>query len=126
MTTPGFKGIYTVLYRVDDLDRGKAWYAQVLGTPPYFDQPFYVGFNVAGFELGLLPPEPGAAMGPGGTVAYWGVEDVPAAFERLLGLGAAEVEKPQDVGGDIVVATVRDPFGNLFGLIRNPQFPNTA
>jgi predicted enzyme related to lactoylglutathione lyase len=124
--TTHFKGIYTALYRVDDLERGKAWYAQALGTAPYFDQPFYVGFNVAGFELGLLPPEPGAAMGAGGTVAYWGVEDVQAAWNRLIALGATGVEKPQDVGADIVVAAVRDPFGNLFGLIRNPHFPNTA
>jgi len=124
--TTHFKGIYTALYRVDDLERGKAWYTQALGTEPYFDQPFYVGFNVAGFELGLLPPEPGAPMGAGGTVAYWGVDDVQAAWDRLVALGAAEVEKPQDVGGDIVVAAVRDPFGNLFGLIRNPHFPNTG
>ncbi len=117
------RGLRTAIYRVGDLDRAKEWYTAVLGVAPYFDEPFYVGFDVGGFELGLQPEEPGGA-GPGvaGVVAYWCVDDADGAFERLLGLGAAELEGVRDVGGGIRVATVLDPSGNAFGIIENPHF----
>jgi predicted enzyme related to lactoylglutathione lyase len=116
-----FLGLRTVLYAVDDLDRAKAWYTSVLGQEPYFAEPFYVGFNVGGFELGL-DPNAENRPGAGGTVAYWGVEDIDAVHARLLELGARENGPIQDVGGDIRVATVLDPFDNVFGIIRNPHF----
>ena len=62
------QGLRTVIYHVADLDRAKAWYADVIGSAPYFDQPFYVGFNVGGFELGLDPDTSQVAPG-GGTSA---------------------------------------------------------
>jgi len=116
-----FLGLRTVIYNVDDLDRAKAWYTDVLGQEPYFAEPFYVGFNVGGYELGLDPSQENRP-GPGGTVAYWGVEDIEAAHKRLLELGARESNPVQDVGGGIRVATVLDPFGNVFGIIENPHF----
>lgn len=121
-----FLGLYTAIYRVDDLDRAKQWYSEVLGTGPYFDQPFYVGFNVGGFELGLLPPEADATTGAGGVSAYWGVASMKESWPRLLALGAHPVRSPQDVGEGILVAMVRDPFGNHLGVIENPHFPNQA
>jgi predicted enzyme related to lactoylglutathione lyase len=119
-------GLRTAIYHVLDLDRAKAWYRSLLGIDPYFDQPFYVGFNVGGFELGLHPIEDGAPIGPGGMVAYWGVERIDEAWRRVLALGAVSVSEPTDVGEGIRVATATDPFGNLLGLIENPHFPNTA
>lgn len=116
-----FLGLRTVIYNVDDLDRAKAWYTAVLGQEPYFAEPFYVGFNVGGFELGLDPSAENRP-GEGGTTAYWGVEEIEAAHARLLELGAREHNAIQDVGGGIRVATVLDPFGNVFGLIENPHF----
>ena len=121
-----FLGLYTAIYRVGDLERAKRWYASAFGVQPYFDQPFYVGFNVAGFELGLLPHEGTRAAGPGGVVAYWGVASIKESWPRLVSLGAAPVEEPKDVGEGIQVAVARDPFGNLLGVIENPHFPNTA
>lgn len=112
-------GLRTVLYPCPDLDAGKRWYAQVVGHGPYFDEPFYVGFSVGGFELGLLPDAPPGAVG---SVAYWGVPDAAAEFQRLLGLGATAHEEVNDVGDGIKVGTVLDPFGNLFGIIENPHF----
>ena len=126
MQTAAFLGLRTALYVAPDLARAKAWYAELLGITPYFDEPFYVGFNVGGFELGLLPADETHAPGPGGSVAYWGVEDLEQAWKHTLAHGATAVEKPADVGGGIQVATARDPFGNLIGLIENPHFPNTA
>ena len=116
-------GLRTVINKVDDLLRAKEWYTNILGFKPYFDEPFYVGFNVGGYELGLIPVE-GAGDDTKTTniTAYWGVHDVKASFDELLKLGATPFEEPADVGGDIVVATVLDPWGNTFGLIYNPHF----
>lgn len=113
------KGLRTAIYHVNDLAQAKAWYSRVLECEPYFDQPFYVGYEVGGFELGLLPD---GKSGPGGTVAYWGVTDAAAAVKKLQALGAVICEPLQDVGEGIRVATVTDPFGNTFGVIENPNF----
>lgn len=121
-TNPHFHGLRTVLYHAPDLARAKAWYSEVLEAEPYFDQPFYVGFNVGGYELGL-DPEPGSMPGGvGGSTVYWGVDDADAAIARLLTLGATARTAVQDVGEGIRVATVGDPFGNVFGVIENPHF----
>ncbi|WP_435005772.1 VOC family protein [Tundrisphaera lichenicola] len=115
-------GLRTVIYRVGDLERAKAWYREVFATAPYFDEPFYVGFNIGGYELGLDPDLTVGPPGPGGSVAYWGVEAITSAFERFVGLGAAVVSPIKEVGGGIRVASVADPFGNIIGLIENPHF----
>jgi predicted enzyme related to lactoylglutathione lyase len=117
-----FQGLRTVIYHVGDLDRAKEWYGVVLGIRPYFDEPFYVGFDVGGFELGLQPDEPGAPRASTGVVAYWGVDDADAVFGRLLELGATGHSGVQDVGDGIRVATVLDPYGNMLGVIENPHF----
>ncbi len=117
-----FLGLRTVIYQVSDLEQAKSWYSMALGIKPYFDEPFYVGFNVGGYELGLDPDASKASAGSSGVVAYWGVEDAEASLRRLLELGATKHGDVQNVGGDIRVATVLDPFGNIFGIIENPHF----
>ena len=112
-------GLRTALYPAPDLARAKAWYAQWLEQAPYFDEPFYVGFEVGGFELGLLPD---ATPGTTGPQPLWGVADANAAYARLLTLGATALEPVTEVGGGIKVAAVTDPFGNRLGLIENPAF----
>jgi len=118
---PNFLGLRTAIYHAPDLAKGKTWYSKILGIEPYFDQPFYVGFNVGGYELGL-DPDPSASGGVDSVVVYWGVTDANAALKRLLSLGATERTNVQDVGEGIRVATVLDPFGNILGLIENPHF----
>jgi predicted enzyme related to lactoylglutathione lyase len=117
-----FLGLRTAIYHTPDLDKAKAWYSKILGIDPYFDQPFYVGFNVGGYELGLDPDPSPKSKGTGGVVVYWGVADADAELKRLLSLGATEHSGVQDVGENIRVATVLDPFGNIFGIIENPHF----
>jgi predicted enzyme related to lactoylglutathione lyase len=117
-----FLGLRTVIYQVSDLEQAKIWYSRALGIDPYFDEPFYVGFSVGGYELGLDPDSSKAVAGSSGVVAYWGVENAEEALRHLLELGAQKHNDVQDVGGDIRVATVLDPFGNIFGLIENPHF----
>ena len=115
------KGLGTVIYPVPDLGRAKAWYSAAFQQQPYFDQPFYVGFNIAGYELGL-DPNPTGQAGPGGGVAYWRVDDIGAVLQHFINAGASPVSAVQDVGEGIKVATVSDPFGNRIGLIENPHF----
>jgi predicted enzyme related to lactoylglutathione lyase len=112
------QGLRTVVYPVGDLQAGVAWYSKVLVVAPYYDAP-YTGFTVGGFVLGLIPDdEPGSA----GAHAYWGTADAAAELARLETLGATMASPLQDVGDGVRLFTVHDPFGNLFGVIENPQF----
>ena len=117
-----FQGLRTAIYHVNDIEQGKKWYSSILSIEPYFDQPFYVGFNVGGYELGLQPDTAAAGERADGAVAYWGVADADAVLKKVLELGATVHEPVQDVGEGIKVATVKDPFGNVLGIIENPHF----
>ncbi len=116
-------GLRTVIYYVPDVNEAKAWYAKAFGIQPYFDEPFYVGFNVGGYELGLHPTGP-ATVKPGaaGSVTYWGTQNVDQAIQHFVQCGATPKDAVQDVGEGIKVGSVIDPFGNVIGLIENPHF----
>ena len=116
--TAVFLGLRTVVYPAPDLAASKAWWTAALGVEPYFDQPFYVGFNPGGYELGL-DPNGDLSLGPR---TYWGVRNVAAAEEHVIKTGAVVVEATQGVGGGTKLATFRSPAGDLFGLIKNPGF----
>lgn len=118
-----FLGLRSLIYKIheSDLEAAKNWYTNLLDKPPYFDQPFYVGFNLGGFELGLECVE--EKLVPGNSIqTYWGVPNIEEAYARCLKLEATSESSVRAVGGDIKVATVRDPFGNILGLIENPEF----
>jgi predicted enzyme related to lactoylglutathione lyase len=117
-----FQGLRTCIYKVPDIKKAKEWYTRILGIGPYFDQAFYVGFNVGGFELGLQPIEKIPSVQSDNILTYWAVEDVDDTYQRLLKEGASPHELPSDVGGGIIVATVKDPWGNIVGIIYNPHF----
>ncbi|MET0462389.1 MAG: VOC family protein [Chitinophagaceae bacterium] len=111
-----FKKLRTVIYHVKDLEGAKQWYTKATGTAPYFSEVFYVGFDINGFELGLDPDM--SAVEPGNhTVSYWDVEDVSKAIEHLLSIGGKLIQDKTNVGGEINVGIVEDPFGNHLGLI---------
>ena len=115
-------GLRTVIYAAPDLQKTKAWYATVLSIEPYFDQPFYVGFTVGGYELGLMPNAEPAQISHNDTLTYWGVEDIETAVTHWVDLGATVFTTIQEVGDAIKTAAVKDPFGNVVGLIENPHF----
>lgn len=115
-------GLRTTIYKVPVIDDAKAWYADVFETAPYFDEPFYVGFNIGGFELGLQPEEGATGDKSANVLTYWGVDDVQLEFDRFIAAGATSFEAPEEVGGGIIVATVKDPWENVIGLIYNPHF----
>ena len=112
------EGLRTVIYPAPDLDQAKAWWNRLLGLDPYFVEPFYVGFEVAGYELGLLPTAPLSE----GALTYWGVADVASAVATAMEEGATEHAPVAEVGGGIVTATVRTPPGPIVGFIYNPHF----
>jgi len=116
------KGLGTVIYFVPDMEQAKAWYTKAFGKTPYFDQPFYMGFNIGGYELGLEPKKPNGTPGPGGCIGYWRVEQIDDAVRHFGALGASTILPVQDVGEGIKVAVLADPFGNQVGLIENPHF----
>ncbi len=120
--TNNMLGIRTCVYHVAELEKAKEWYSKAFQTQPYFDEPFYVGFNIEGFELGLLQDDENSLNKGTSVVCYWGVEAIEMEYERLLELGATAYEAPNNVGGELKVATVKDPWGNLLGLIYNPYF----
>ncbi len=115
------KGLRTTIYKVDDLTSATEWYTKAFGKEPYFHEPFYVGFNIGGYELGLLPEKTDSPKTTN-VLSYWGVADITDAFDIMVSNGAKELEPPQDVGDGIMVALVKDPWQNVIGLIYNPYF----
>ena len=122
MKSTNILGLRTTIYKVGNIDNAKEWYSKAFGAKPYFAEPFYVGFNIGGYELGLQPEEECKVEKGDSVLSYWGVKNVDEAFNHLLQLGATEHEKPQNVGGEIIVATVKDPWENIIGFIYNPEF----
>ena len=112
-------GLRSAIYPAPDLQHAKTWYSELLGQSPYFDQPFYVGFSVGAFALGLVPEATPSTFGP---QRLWGVQNAEAAYTRLVELGATPLEPVTEVGDGIKVAAVTDPFGNRFGVIENSHF----
>lgn len=111
-----FTNLLTVIYPVNNLEKAKSWCGLVTGKQPYFDQPFYVGYHTNGCELGLDPDLTGVPDG-NRALAYWTVDDIQHA-DSHLGLAGASIKMSiTDVDGGIQIATIQDPFGNVFGLI---------
>lgn len=117
-----FLGLRTVIYFVPDVEKAKQWYSEVFHTSPYYDTPYYVGYNIGGYELGLHPDEKNVTGKTENVQTYWGVNDIHASYNRLLSLGATAHNAPQNVGGEIIVASVKDPWDNIIGIIYNPDF----
>ena len=109
-------GIQTVIYPVNDLVAAKSRFAALLGVEPYADWPYYVGFKVAGQDIGLDPNGHRA-----GAVAYLTVTDIKDRLQALTDAGAEVNEELKDVGNGRLIASVKDPDGNLIGLLQDPQ-----
>lgn len=114
------QGFRTIIYPSKDLHADKAFWTHTLGFEPYFDELYYVGFNVGGYELGLDPN--GEAEGMSGPVIYWGVADIEAAVQEYKDKGLRLVTDIEEYGGDIKTARFKDNNGYMFGLIENPHF----
>lgn len=116
MTTSITTGLQSIVYPVTDIEQARATYAALLGEP-HTDTPYYVGFNVGGFEVGLNPHGP--AQGITAPAGMWAVPDVEAALAAIEAAGGKRAGDPQDVGGGTTIAIALDPDGNPIGLIRS-------
>jgi predicted enzyme related to lactoylglutathione lyase len=117
MTGSSTQGIKTVLHPVSDLAAAKTVYTALLGIPPQADSDYYVGFDVEGQHIGLVPG--GGPQGMTSPVAYWHVSDIEAKLAEVTAAGAAVKESPREVGGGRLVASFTDPDGNVLGLIQD-------
>ena len=115
------KGVQTIIYPVKDLAQAKQLYSTLLGAEPYADAPYYVGFKVGGQDIGLDPN--GHRQGMTGPVCYYHVDDIAQTREALLAAGAEAVQEVRDVGGGRLIALVKDPDGNIIGLLQDPATP---
>jgi predicted enzyme related to lactoylglutathione lyase len=117
MTDSSTEGIQIVLHPVSDLAKAKPVYTALLGMPPQSDSDYYVGYEAAGQQIGLVPS--GAAQGMTSPVAYWRVPDIEAKLAEVTAAGATVKESPHDVGGGRLVASFTDPDGNVLGLFQD-------
>jgi predicted enzyme related to lactoylglutathione lyase len=117
MSASSVQGLKTVLHPVSDVEKAKEVYTALLGVAPQTDSPYYVGFDVAGQHVGLLPG--GGPQGLTSPVAYWHVDDIEAKLAEVTAAGATIKDAPNEVGGGRVVASVIDPDGNVLGLIQD-------
>jgi predicted enzyme related to lactoylglutathione lyase len=118
VTGSSTEGIKTVLHPVSDLDAAKPVYTALLGSPPQHDSSYYVGYDIAGQHIGLVPG--GGPQGMTSPVAYWHVPDIEAKLAEVTAAGATVKDPPRDVGGGRLVASVTDPDGNVLGLLQDP------
>jgi len=118
MTDSSTEGIKTVLHPVSDLAKAKEVYTALLGIPPQADAPYYVGYDVAGQHIGLVPAA--GAQGMTSPVAYWHVSDIEAKLAEVTVAGATVKEPARDIGGGRLVASFTDPDGNVLGLLQDP------
>jgi len=108
------KGVKMIIYPVQDLQRAKTSLSKFFGFEPYTDSPYYVGFKVGDQDIGLDPNGHKA-----GVTAYYHVDDIVGSKQSLLDSGAEIVQDIRDVGGGRLIASVRDPEGNIIGLLQD-------
>jgi predicted enzyme related to lactoylglutathione lyase len=117
MAVPPTEGIKIVLHPVSDLEKAKALYTALLGQAPQHDASYYVGYDVAGQHIGLVPG--GGPQHMTAPVAYWQVPDIEAKLAEVTAAGAVVTQPPSDVGGGRLVATFTDPDGNMLGIMQD-------
>src|SRR5437762_13533601 len=98
-------GMQTVIYPVKDLESAKKVYTALLGTPPAYEAPYYVGWNIGGQDIGLDPSR--HSQGITAPVPYWLVDDIHKAIEQLVAAGATVQQQPRNVRGSKLAASVQ-------------------
>ena len=109
------QGIKTVLHPVSDLEQAKKVYSALLGMEPTSDSSYYVGYEAAGQQIGLVPNSDMKS-----PLAYWHVADIEAKLAEVTAAGAKVKDEPKDVGNGRLVATFTDADGNVLGLLEDP------
>ena len=102
-----------IVYPVKDVKQAKNFYSTYLGTEPYVDGEWYIGYKLDGLEVGLDPN--GTAV-----ISYINVDDIDASLKTLTEAGAKVVKDSTDVGGGLLIAQV-ETEGNTLGLRQQPN-----
>lgn len=97
-----------IVFPVKDLAKAKNFYNTYLGTEPYADGAYYVGYKLGNLEVGLDPN--GTAV-----ISYIDVDDIAASLKTLRDAGAEVVKGSTDVGAGLLIAQVAID-GNIMGL----------
>lgn len=106
----------SILYPTSDLEKAKAIFTTLLGAAPTSDSPYYVGYEINGLQVGLVPG--GHRDGVTGPLPYYGVEHVEQAVADLEAAGAEVITPATQVAPDTLIAVVQDAEGNAIGLIQ--------
>ena len=128
-TKSTLRGLANVSFFSDDLGAARTWYADFLGLEPYFVRDGYIEFRLGDHhdELGIVDRRfAPASGGPSGAIVYWHVDDLEGTWQRLLALGATEQDGPRERGSGFVTASAVDPFGNVVGIMTNPNWLERA
>ena len=91
------------------MDKAKSFYRKFLGVEPYVDGVYYVGYKIGDLEIGLDPNGQN-------IVSYTDVDDIESSLKELKATGAMVHMDAKNVGGDLLVAQVKDVDGNILGL----------
>jgi|SRR5579859_1486088 len=111
------QGVKVIIYPVKDAAQAKKLFSALLGVEPYSDQPYYIGYKVAGQDIGLDPN--GHKSGMTGPVPHFHVDDIKKSLQALVDAGAKIQQEVKDVGGGRLIASVKDADGNQIGLIED-------
>lgn len=114
-------GLRSCIFQVWDINTAALWYKKVLQKEPYFQNDNYVGFDVWWHELGIFKRKDESIKLWNNVEIYWWVDDVASELTRLVTLWATISSPLEDVWWWITMGSIIDPFGNIFGIIHNPN-----
>lgn len=110
-------GLDHVVVFVNDLERAKRFYCEVLGLRLVVDSPGFVGVLAGGQMLGLHPSEAGGADVGHGPIPYFRVESLEATVAQLRARNVHIHRGPVRVPSGESIATIHDSEGNAMGLV---------
>ena len=108
------KGIKIIIYPVKDITQSTDLFRKFLGVEPYANQPYYVGFKIDDQDIGFVPNN-----AEGAVAAFYRVDEIQNSLKILVDGGAEIVQEIKNVGGERLVASVKDKDSNIIGLVQN-------
>ena len=120
-TFEGLSTIRQIAITVRDVARAKGFYRDVLGMKFLFDAPGDMTFFDCGGIRLLIGLSPRPELDPPGSVLYYRVGDIHAAYETLSARGTRFEGSPRMVARmpdhELWIAEFRDPDGNVLALM---------
>ncbi len=108
------KDVQLIVYPAADMDKAKRFFRELIGSDPYADSPYYVGYKSGNTEIGLVP-------GADEPIAYWNVDDIAERVKALVAAGGTVVQDINDVANGLLVAAIKEPNGAVIGLRQFPK-----